>query len=457
MDYNSLGKDIIQLVGGADNIQSLTHCATRLRFVLRDVSKADKTALKKVDGVLGVLEKGGQLQIVIGNAVSDVYKAISKDKTIPLLGEVDVDMGDTDKRSHTNTNLLNTLIDAISSIFTPMINVLCGTGVIKGLLAILISLNVISTDSGAYAVLNATADAFFTFLPILIAISASKKFQCNTYVAATLASAMCYPDIISLVNEGAKLNFFGLPLTLVDYTSTVIPIIVAVYVLSKLERFLTRVIPKVVTLFLVPAFSLLIMVPLTFLMIGPALMVVQNGLSLLYQFLVGVNPILAGAIMGGMWQILVIFGVHWAFVPVMTANLSALGYDTFGGTVGSSNFSQAGASLGVYLKTKNEKLKQVAFSAAIAGIFGVTEPTIYGITLKYRRTFMIASLTSVIGGAIIGAFGIGATSITVVGLLTLPAFTHGPFMMFLLACAWNYVATAIIVYFIGFNDNLITE
>lgn len=448
--YEILAKQIVQNVGGKDNIQSLVHCATRLRFKLHDQAKAQLQELEKLDGVLGVVEKGGQVQVIIGNAVPDVYETIGEVCGVSLEGSVPDDT--TEKGTW-----FNKIIDIISSLFTPIIGVMCGSGVLKGLLMILTYFEILAATDTTYRILYASADAMFYFLPILLAITSAKKFNANMFLAVTIAGVMVYPDITALTASGEAIDFIGIPVTMVSYSSTVIPIIVTVLFLAQVEKLLKKIIPNAVRTFVNPCLALVIVVPIAFIIIGPIVTVIANTLASGYETIYNFSPIIAGAFVGAAWQLLVIVGVHWTFVPISINNISIFGRDTMTAMLAPSNFSQAGASLGVFLKSKDAKVKQIAGSAAIVGIFGITEPTIYGITLKYKKPFVIACICGGVGGAIAGAAGSAAMGNGIPGLLTLPQFMGEGFIALLIGCAIAYFGTAILTFLFGYKDGMLED
>ena len=375
-DFSKMSSDIMKYIGGADNVIDIAHCATRLRFRLKNSDIVNRTMLEQTEGVIKTLESGGQFQIVIGNKVSLVYEEILKNNKNLTLGQ-------EDKDSEKNKNVFDAFIATVAAIFTPVLMVMCGSGVLKGILAIAVSAGM-STDSGTYIVLYAAADAFFVFMPFLLAFSSAKRFGANQFLAVTLAGSLVYPNIITAINNEVTLTFLGIPLVLLNYHSTVLPIIVAVFVLSKLEKMLKRIIPEAVYSFMMPCIALAVMTPLSLLVIGPVLTTAANGLATAYEMIADI-PILAGIIVGAFWEVLVIFGVHWTFVPIMLNNVSLYGADTLSSLVAPAIFSQAGAALGVFLKTKKQDVKSLAGSAALSGVFGITEPAIYGVTLKYKK------------------------------------------------------------------------
>jgi len=450
MDYKKLGAQIIEHVGGEGNVTSLAHCATRLRFKLKNASLADKTKLENTNGVLKVIESGGQIQVVIGNTVSDVYQAIGTFTNINS-------GGDTDDEVKSEGNLLARAIDLVTSIFTPILGALAGAGILRGVLMLLTNFDILDPASGAHQILFAAADAIMFFLPMLLAVTAAKKFGATTSVAMVLAGALLHPNITNLFNQinggyHDGISFFGIPIILMRYPSTVIPIIAGVYLLSKVEKFFNKRIHPAARSFLSPFLSLIIVVPLVFLIIGPIGVYLGEGLGAGYTWLVGIHPILAGAVIGAFWQVFVIFGLHWGIVPIGWNNLAVFGYNTLSAMNGPSNFAQAGAALGVFLKAKKPEVKALAGSAALTGIFGITEPAIYGINLKYKKPFIIACLAGAMGGAIGAGVGAAARAPGIPGLLTLPIFAGPGFTGFLIGLVITYLTAAIGTYFFGYKD-----
>ncbi|MGA7510228.1 MAG: PTS beta-glucoside transporter subunit IIABC [Erwinia billingiae] len=395
MQYQQLADEIIDGVGGKNNIHSVMHCATRLRFKLKDCRKANTAALKQNPGVIMVVESGGQYQVVIGNNVGEVYR---------LLG---TENGPSDGANASKENLFARFIDLVSGIFTPFIGVMIASGIIKGLLALMLVLGVMHQESGSYKVLFVASDGLFFFLPILLGFSAGKKFGGNPFISMAIAAALVHPQIMAVV-EGQKLghslNFFGIPLEILNYSYSVIPIIFAAWVASLIERVVHPRSPSAVRNFTTPLICLLLAVPLTFLIIGPAATWLSRWLAEGYVWIYSLSPTVAGAFMGAIWQICVIFGLHWGLVPVMLNNLATFGQDTLVPLLLPAVMGQAGATLGVMLKTRDIKLKAIAGSAFTASIFGITEPAVYGVTLPHRRPFIFGCIGGALGAAILGYF-----------------------------------------------------
>ncbi len=451
-NYDELAKQIVASVGGAGNVNSLIHCATRLRFQIKDPAKVDKKRLSQTEKVITVVEAGGQLQVVIGNAVGDVYDAILATSSIKA-GDMDRD----DKKSG-DKNIINMFMSTVSGIFAPILGAMSGAGLLKGLLILFTTMGWMSTDMGTYRILFAAADGVFTFLPVFLAYTSAKRFKADPFVSVAIASALMYPNITAAFAAKESLTFLNIPVVLVSYTSSVIPIILSVYVLSKLERGLRSILPDIVKNIFTPLLSLVIMVPSTFLVIGPVSDFAGKMLAGGYTALVSVNPIIAGFILGLVWPAAVMFGLHWGFIPIVINNISQYGRDTLFTITGPNNFAQAGAALGVLLKTKNKKVKDIAGPAALSAVLaGITEPAIYGVTLKYKKPFFIGAFFSGIAGAITAAVGAGAPTVLGTSLLTLTGYIGVGFAGFCAACAIAYFGSAICTYLFGFSDDMLLE
>ncbi|SFL89663.1 beta-glucoside-specific PTS transporter subunit IIABC [Salibacterium qingdaonense] len=444
-DFQSLAGSIIENVGGEENVQSVYHCATRLRFILHDNEKADKQTVDDLEGVLQVVESGGQFQVVIGNEVSDVYKAITKTTS---LGEESSGGGGNEEKG----SLFNRAIDIIAGIFTPILGALAGAGIFKGLLAVLESTNLLATDSGTYQILNAASDSLFYFLPFLLAVTAARKFEGDPYVALVIAGALFYPDLITFGEEQGTMSFLGIPVIMADYSTSVIPILISIYIMSKFQGVLNNWLHSSIRMFFTPLILLLVMVPLTLAAFGPVGTVISGWLADGYTFVFDLSPVIAGIIMGVFWQVLVIFGLHWGFVPIGINNISVYGEDTFSAIIAPAVFAQAGAALGVWLKTRQTGVKAIAGPAAISGLFGVTEPAIYGINLRYKRPFVLGAAAGGAGGAIVGLSGATALAVGLPGLTTLPIYFGEGFALFCVAIAVSFVLAAVLTFFFGYSD-----
>ena len=449
-DYTLLAKTIVENVGGDENVISLVHCATRLRFEVIDRNKVNFDILKQTEGVITAMEAGGQIQVVIGNKVDQVYDAVLK------CSHINSDIQNESKSE--KKGVLNTLLETISGIFSPMLGVMCGAGMLKALLILCTTFKWLTPEMGTYRILYAAADSVFNFLPIILGYTAAKKFNCSPFVAMAIAMSLVYPDMTAAFSGGEKLTFLNIPVTLVSYTSSVMPIIISIYVMSKFEKLLKRILPEVCKLFLTPLLELMIMVPATFLVIGPIMDQFGKLLASGYTGLVGINPIIAGGVIGLLWPMAVIFGLHWGFFPIVMNNIATLGKDTLFVITGPNNMAQAGATLGVFLKTKDKKLKELSGSAAFSAVLaGITEPAIYGVTLPYKKPFIIGAIFSGIAGMIVAAAGTAIPTVLGTSLLSLPGYIGPGFVGFVIACAIAYFGSAICTYLFGFNDSMLNK
>lgn len=440
--YDGLARIIIQNVGGKSNIISVAHCITRLRFKLKDESKANKEVLESTDGVIKVMQAGGQYQVVIGNQVNDVYDAVLEVGHLAAAGAVDEEGNAVEETSGGGKKSPDSLlIDVISGTLQPTLGVMAATGIIKGLLALFDFLGLIPAASGTYQVWYAVADGFFYFMPIVLGYTAAKKFKVNEFIGMAIGIALCYPamvnstagTVLGTVFTGTAfemsyyLTFFGIPVIMPasGYTSSVVPIILAVAIAAPLEHWLKKVIPDVIKLFVVPFVTLIVMVPLTYLVIGPIASILCSILSLFFNAIYSipvVGGLIGGVLIGAFWQVLVIFGLHWSLVPLAMINYSLLGYDFILSPYFCVSFAQTFVVLAIVLKTKDEKLKKIAIPAFISGIFGVTEPAIYGVTLPKKTPFIYSCIAGAIGGAFTGLMRTRSYSIGGLGLFGLPSF-----------------------------------
>lgn len=395
-----LARIIVAGVGGADNIISLMHCATRLRFKLKDENKANAEALKKTPGIIMVVKSGGQFQVVIGNHVADVFQAVNA--VAGLDGKSQPAQNSDDK-----DNLFNRFIYVISGIFTPLIGLLAATGILKGALSVALSCHWTTEQSGTYLILFSASDSLFWFFPIILGYTAGKRFGGNPFITMAIGGALVHPLILkafeSTPDAGAgALSFLGIPVTLINYSSSVIPIIFASWLCCMLERRLNRWLPSAVKNFFTPLICLLVITPVTFLVIGPLSAWISELIATGYLFLYNAVPWFAGAMMGGLWQIFVMFGLHWGLVPLCINNFTVLGYDTMSPLLMPAIMAQVGAALGVFLCEHEAQKKMVAGSAALTGLFGITEPAVYAVNLPRKIPFVIACVSGALGGAVIG-------------------------------------------------------
>lgn len=456
--YESLAKEIVKNVGGKENVSSLTHCITRLRFKLKDESKANDQVIKDMDGVVTVMKSGAQYQVVIGNHVPEVYADV-----MPLLG---MEEGSADRAEDAPSgNLFNRAIDIISGIFQPILGIMAACGMVKGLNALFVALGWYPETCGGYLVLNAIGDGLFNFLPLFLGYTAAKKFNLKPMIGLVIGAIMCYPTIqnTALSNGGEALytlfsgtmfeskvytDFFGIPLIAMDYTGTVIPVIFVVYFASKCDKFFSKFIPDLVKFFFVPMLTLLISIPVGLLILGPVATFASKIIAEAVMTVRNFSPLLAGAIVGLTWQILVIFGLHWGFIPVYINNIQMNGFDNVMMPFFACTFATSAVVLAIFFKTKNKQLKEMALPNFISGIFGVTEPAIYGILLPLKKPFIISCIIGGIGGGFYGALNFRKFSMGGMGIFELPAMIEPDGSMGNLIVALVGIAITMILAFI---------
>ena len=429
-NYDDLAKTIIQNVGGKSNVNSVAHCTTRLRFKLKDEFKAHDDVLKDTDGVVTVVKAAGQYQVVIGNEVSDVYDAVVKLGNFNAGGQVPDDEND-------NASFMDKAISLISGIFTDILGPLSAGGIIKGLVVMAAAFGWLSTKSGAYQILYAIGDAIFYFLPIFLGVTAARRFHMNQFIGLAIGGVLTYPTMVQLAASKTVLGtlfsgtpfaseihttFFGIPVITMNYTSTVLPVLFAVWFASIVEHWANKWVPTVVKTFIVPVVTMLITLPVAFIVIGPVTTWVGDAIGAVASGIYHFSPILAGAILGGIWQILVIFGIHWGIVAVTTADLAALGYDPILGMTCMVCYAQIGVVLAMIKQTKDPSLKKNAIGAFFSGLFGVTEPAIYGVTLPRKVPFVLSCIGGAVSGAIIGAAGARLFMLPSMGIFAIPAY-----------------------------------
>ncbi len=425
--YDGLARIIIQNVGGKSNIISLTHCVTRLRFKLKDESKAQTDILKDTDGIVTVIQSGGQYMVVIGNHVPQVYDAVCAVGHITPGGAVNEDGtaaeggGDAPQEK---MNPFNAFISIITSVFTPALGCLAACGMIKGLLALFVAVGVLDGAGPTYNILYSLGDCFFYFMPILLAYTASKKFGLPEMEGMVIGAAMLYPYLLGS-STYAHDSLFMIPVimpTSGDYTSSVIPIICAIAFAAWFEKLYSKYIPDTIKLFAIPLITCTVTFCLTLWVIGPIASLLAQGLSVLFTFLSNTSSILMGAVVGAFWQVLVMFGLHWAVATLAITDAATAGSTTLLIGMLGTTFAQTGAVAAIWIKTKNKKLKSLCAPAFVSAIAGVTEPAIYGITLPKKLPFIITCVVSCITGGIMGAFHTAQFSIGAMGVFSWPTF-----------------------------------
>ena len=437
--YYQLAGEILAGVGGVDNVVSLAHCITRLRFKLKDESKADEEALSQLDGVIKVMRAGGQYQVVVGAKVDETYDELLREYGVPGVGDAEEaapQAEDEDK------GVLSVLMSTISGAMGPILMPLSAAGMIKGLLALATSLGVMASTDGAYMVWYAIADGFFYFLPVILGYTAAKKFGCNEFTGIALGAALVYPDMVNLTSTNEVLGtlfagtafemsyyttFFGIPVVMPasGYTSSVIPILIAVWVASKLEAKVKNALPEIIRAFFTPFIVFAVMCPLTYLVIGPVSSLVSGVLNLIVTTVYGlpyVGSALVGLLVGGFWSTLVMFGLHWSIIPVIIINLGTLGFDPILAGAGIGGFVGTAQGLAVVLRTKDNHLRNIALPATISQLLGVGEPLLYGVQLPKKFLFFQNIAFSAVGGLVCGALGVKAYMMGGSGVFSLPSF-----------------------------------
>lgn len=441
MSYKKLAEDIVQLVGGKENISSVTHCATRLRFNLKDTKKANKDELEKLN-ILKVVESGGQYQVVIGPQVSMVFSELMK---LGDFGSETESIEDIKAKRRIASRMFNT----ISGTFTPLIPLICGSGLLKALIIVLVMLGWLSEESGTYHILSASANSVFYFLPILMAITLALKLGVSPYISAAIAAALLEPNFTNLLQAGDTSSFLGIPVVLINYSSTVLPVFAAVCIYSLLEKFLKRVLHVQLHMIIIPMLSLLIMVPLTVLIFGPFGVYVGDAILQGTVFILDKSAILTGLVLGAGWVFIVILGLHWAIIPLMLSNITTTGSDAIMGLIMATVWVAGGAALGVFLKTRDKNLKAVAGASLIPSLLsGITEPVIYGLFFRYKRVFVIAIVMGGVASALAGALHVEATQIAG-GIFTIPTFL--PITSYVIVSALGLFGTALAVYVFGYE------
>lgn len=437
MDYDKLGKDILANVGGPENVAGVTHCVTRVRFNLKDDGKANDATIENMNGVLQLVKQGGQYQVVIGPSVEKVYNAVIKygkfDSSITGGGDATQTV-DGEKQG----GWLNQALGLVSGIFAPILGLLCGAGMIEAVLSVLTVSHVLSTTSGAYLVLNALGESVFYFFPVIIGWSASKKFGMPGTYGMVIGGAMIYPDIVAAASAKKmqtvfagtifalkyKYTFFGIPIALQSYASSVVPAIFVMWIGSYFYKYFKKHIPDLLKMVFVPFLTILCAGVVGLLIVGPIAMILQNILSDTVLWLIGVSKGVTGFLLGAFWSLLVMFGLHWAVIPFFAIDVAKYGYDVINPLIFSGALAVLGSSIGVAVRTKNQDTRSMSVAAAVSSFFGVSEPALYGVLVP-RKWIMITSFASAgIGGAIAGFGGSKLYSFGANGILGLPCFIN---------------------------------
>lgn len=452
MDAKKTAQLVLKEVGGAENVSYLTHCVTRLRFTLKSMEGVDEERVKSIPGVVGVVNKGGQFQVIIGNEVVRVYNEVLK------LGKFETDNpSKADNAPEEKKGIVPTILDTIAGIFSPIMSIIAGAGMIKALLSILVLFDLIDSSGNLYYFLSFIADASYYFLPIYLAKSAAKKFGCNEFMAMLMGGILLHPNLSALASDGADyVTVLGLPVKMVTYSSSVIPIILIVFVLSYVEKFVEKIVPSVVKFILRPLLTILIMAPIALVVLGPLGSIIGDALVGLLLAIEKVVPWALPTIIGGLMPFLVMTGMHYSLLPAYVNSLSSLGYETIIGPGNlPSNIAQGAAALCVAVKTKNRDFRQLAISGGVTALLGVTEPALFGVNLRLRKPMIATTIGGTLGGLYAGLtgvrrFGGGGAGLAAIGLYV--GEDPSNVINALIAAAIAFVATFVILWFIGFED-----
>lgn len=450
MNFERIAKEVLENVGGANNVAHVTHCVTRLRFNLKDDSKADIDKIKKIKGVMGQVNKGGQFQVIIGNDVSDVYKELLK------LGDFKSSNNQEEEKG-AKKGIITSVFDTIAGIFTPIIPAIAGCGMLKAFLGLFVALGLISTETQTYYIFSFISDAAFFFMPLLLAYTAGIKFKTSPFLAMVIGGVLLHPSFSALVSAGEPVSFLGLPVRLVNYSSSVIPIILIVWLMSYVEKLANKFIPKVLRLVFVPLIVITVTAPIGLIVIGPLGTVIGDVLASGIMFIDSKATWTLPLIMGGLTPLIVMTGMHYSLYPALFTQLATLGYQTLMPGMLISNVCQGAAALCVSIKSKNSELKQLASSTGITALLGITEPAMYGVNLKLKKPLYAVLCGGALGGLYAGLTAVKGYTPSGSGLPGIAAYI-GPEMSnvvnILIACGIGFVATFIITWFIGFEDEV---
>ncbi|WP_144524458.1 beta-glucoside-specific PTS transporter subunit IIABC [Bacillus pumilus] len=452
MENKELAQEIVKLIGGTENISQSWHCITRLRFNLNNESKVKVDELKTLDGVLGAQFQSGQFQVIIGAKVAEVYEEIDH-----LVGHSSNDS--TPVKNTSKMNPIEVVFDVISGIFTPILPAIVGSGLIKGIMALFVSLGWLTESSSTYQVLQIFSNAVFYFLPFLIAYSAAKKFKTRESLALALAGILLYPAMIEGAAKGADpLSFLGLSIPLNNYTSSVLPIILGVLLLSFVDKWITKAIPKSLSIVFTPVLSLMITAPLTLAFIAPIGNVSGQYLEIFFTSLFNFAGPIAGLLMGGLMPLIVLTGMHYAFFPSTLASFEKMGYDIMLLPMNFiANMAQAGAVLGVIIRTKRVETRSLALSTLLPSFFGITEPAIYGVTLRLKKPFYASLIGGAVGGCFYGLFSVKTTAFSIPGITSLPTYMMkgtNNFQLALIGIALSFIVSLLVTIFLGFKESV---
>lgn len=447
MDYKVMAKNILEKIGGAENVRNMTHYATRLRLTLHDTAKADDQAVENIDGVINVINKAGQYQLLIGTEVGKLY-----DEFEPLV-KGNESSGSPTTEEQASGSIISNIFSAVSAIFAPLLPVLAGSGILRGLLILFVQLGIISEDSGTYSILFVASMSVFYFLPVLLAFTSARRFGASPYISALIGAALINPDFIALMGgagNGATTEFFGIPVVLMNYNSTVVPIILSIWAFSYLYKFLDKHIPETLKLVVVPLVSLAIMVPLTVIVIGPIGVYSGEAVANVVNWLIERSSVLTGILVGGGWSVLVSLGIHWAVNPIMINNVSTYGFDYIVPFTFACNFAVIGTTIGVYFKAKDKKLRSFALTGLVTiALSAIIEATLFGLLVKNKKLFLAQIIGGAVGGAYLGLMQVVTNAFVFGSVTTFPAFvgsTSSNFIQAMIGLLISMVVSAVLAF-----------
>lgn len=447
MDYKVMAKNILEKIGGAENVRNMTHCATRLRLTLHDTAKADDHSVENIDGVINVINKAGQYQLLIGTEVGKLY-----DEFEPLVKGDEIS-GSPTTEEQASGSIISNVFSAVSAIFAPLLPVLAGSGILRGLLILFVQLGLISEDSGTYSILFVASMSVFYFLPVLLAFTSARRFGASPYISALIGAALINPDFIALMGgagNGATTEFFGIPVVLMNYNSTVVPIILSIWAFSYLYKFLDKHIPETLKLVVVPLVSLAIMVPLTVIVIGPIGVYSGEAVANVVNWLIERSSVLTGILVGGGWSVLVSLGIHWAVNPIMINNVSTYGFDYIVPFTFACNFAVIGTTIGVYFKAKDKKLRSFALTGLVTiALSAIIEATLFGLLVKNKKLFLAQIIGGAVGGAYLGLMQVVTNAFVFGSVTTFPAFvgsTSSNFIQAMIGLLISMVVSAVLAF-----------
>lgn len=448
-DYTELAKMVVAAVGGADNIVSVANCMTRLRFVLKDFEVPNDADVQAIDGVKGVMNKGGQYQVIIGTHVSNVVPFVREVAGVSANEESEVQIDKVAQGS-----LFDRFFKVISGCIVPMMGPMIAGGIIKGVLTICTTLGIMTNTDGAYLLWYAAADACLYFMPVIVGFSAGKVFGCNQYVTAAIGAAFLYPNLVNAVAAEGGISFFGIPVAAATYSNTLFPILLASFVASLVEKGAKRIVPEMVQLIFVPVITLVITVPLAWLAVGPVMSMLSSAISSAVMWLFDFSPVVAGVVLGAFWQLIVLLGLHAAMIPILINNVTTMGSDPLNAVLGLTVWALAGVSLGYALKMKDPKKRAEGISSMATSLCGVTEPTIYSIALPQFKCFMAAWAGGGIAGGILAALGGRCYAMAGDGIFRIPAMINPAgidvsFYGFIATMLVAFVVSGIIAYIVA--------